>query len=570
MDEQELIDLTEENIRQALRDYHRYTDLTDVYDDVSDGFISRLAKDSVRAKRELRELFRKSPVWNEELQALIINGTRTHDPDLYLIRRLARQILDRPMCADDCKKYDLIENALDFFTLPEGVDRTDSIKAIQKIAPKAYAEGKKPSRIFKALCAELGVVDETAGSEFQKLYAQFADELTTRKISFKLFVSINPAHFITMSNPKEDRRGCTLTSCHSFNSTEYEYNCGCTGYARDKTSFIVFTVADPDVPEYLNNRKTTRQVFAYQPGNGVLLQSRLYNTSGGTTGAQEESKVYRDLIQREISALEDVPNLWKTSPATSNEMRDCVERGYGFGGYADWTYEQFDGKISIRKDCAEKFKTIKVGTYGLCVCCGEETNYGLYCDDCDEGGWRCDDCDCRCDEDDLTTVYACRGNEIRVCGRCLDDHYTYCDCCEEYYPNDYVTNVGDERFCEDCLNDHCSQCDECGEYFRNEDLFSAIDACGNDVRVCEDCRDECYTECDCCGNYVKDSAINDAYAEGGARIDVCDSCLSENFECCEKCEEWHPLTVMRDGCCPNCWDEVETEAEAEERKVETA
>ena len=80
--------------------------------------------------------------------------------------------------------------------------------------------------------------------------------------------------------------------------------------------------------------------------------------------------------------------------------------------------------------------------------------------------------------------------------------------------------------------------------------------------------DECYTECDCCGNYVKDSAINDAYAEGGARIDVCDSCLSERFECCEKCEEWHPLTVMRDGCCPNCWDEVETEAE--ERKVETA
>lgn len=74
-----------------------------------------------------------------------------------------------------------------------------------------------------------------------------------------------------MSNPKGDHRGTTLTSCHSFNSTEYEYNNGCTGYARDKVSFIAFTVADPADKETLNNRKTTRQVFAYKPGNGAAF-----------------------------------------------------------------------------------------------------------------------------------------------------------------------------------------------------------------------------------------------------------------------------------------------------------
>ena len=49
-------------------------------------------------------------------------------------------------------------------------------------------------------------------------------------------------------------------------------------HGRFKTTF---TVADPADKETLNNRKTTRQVFAYKPGNGLLLQSRMYNTSGG-------------------------------------------------------------------------------------------------------------------------------------------------------------------------------------------------------------------------------------------------------------------------------------------------
>ncbi len=73
-----------------------------------------------------------------------------------------------------------------------------------------------------------------------------------------------------------------------------------------------YSASDPDKSETLNNRKTTRQIFAYKPKNGLLLQSRLYNTHGGTCGAQAESKLYRDLVQREISELEGVPNLWKT------------------------------------------------------------------------------------------------------------------------------------------------------------------------------------------------------------------------------------------------------------------
>ncbi len=144
------------------------------------------------------------------------------------------------------------------------------------------------------------------------LYAQIADEMPSHKIDFKLFVSLNTAHFITMSNPKHYDRGSTLTSCHSFNSTEYTNNNGCSGYARDHYTFIVFTVVDPENDETLNNRKNMRQIFCYKSGNGVLLHSRLYNDAGGTYREQAESKIYRDLGQREISALERQPNLLQT------------------------------------------------------------------------------------------------------------------------------------------------------------------------------------------------------------------------------------------------------------------
>ena len=81
MDIEKVIAQSEENIRQALRDYAAHTSQTEVMDDVSDKFIKRLAKDNAYAKMELRELFSQSPVYDAKLDALVINGTRTHDPD---------------------------------------------------------------------------------------------------------------------------------------------------------------------------------------------------------------------------------------------------------------------------------------------------------------------------------------------------------------------------------------------------------------------------------------------------------------------------------------------------------
>ena len=83
-------------------------------DDISDDFIRQLAEDSSYAKQGLRELFSKSPVWHPELDALVINGTRTHDPDYRRVDNLAHRILSSAKLAarDDKERMASIKSAL--------------------------------------------------------------------------------------------------------------------------------------------------------------------------------------------------------------------------------------------------------------------------------------------------------------------------------------------------------------------------------------------------------------------------------------------------------------------------
>ena len=171
MNNKSLVLLTEENIRRAMVDYGRHTTLTAVLDDVSDVFISNLAYDSIVAKADLRNLFRTSPAWDENLQALVINGTRTHNPDYEFLSDAAHAIF-RPFTFD-AETNEKIERAIKFFTRPAD-DPTEYITAINALAPKAYAPNKKPSRIFKAICDSLGVTDKAAGNHFQKLFTKNA------------------------------------------------------------------------------------------------------------------------------------------------------------------------------------------------------------------------------------------------------------------------------------------------------------------------------------------------------------------------------------------------------------
>lgn len=555
MTAEEKIALNERNIRQALADYKHYTYDDEVIRDVSDTFIRTVAIDNYYAKQELRELFRKSPVWDEELDAIVINGTRTHDPDYMRVHDLAYHIL-APAATDE--NYRTIRNAIGFFSEPDAPTeyRDYYQSALEKLAPGAYVPGKKLTRVFRDLCKALGVADETKGSAFQQYYAQFADELQSKQIPYKLFVSINPAHWITMSNPKRDSRGTTLTSCHSFNSTDYEFNNGCSGYARDKYSFICFTVDYPGNPELLNNRKTTRQIFVYKPGSGVLLQSRMYNTSGGTCGAQKESKDYRDLVQRELSDLEGATNLWNTQKYL-DQHKVFYERHNEFGGYPDWEYSDFVPMLSVRTDASDP-KGVIIGEAGVCIKCGCYNSHGVYCEDCEnDGRIECADCGDRFHEDDMTWVYNSYGSRVQVCPHCLERNYTMCEDCEEYCPSDDMTYVNGYGYvCNSCLADHYAECACCGDWCYTDDMETAVDRYGHEEQVCPSCAHQQYATCEDCGRLVHYDDGTTVYDAEDNEYVVCPSCL-DNYVKCDECGDYVKETDD-DGICNRCREERET------------
>lgn len=548
MKTQDLIEQAEQNIRQAIEDYSRHTYSLEVIEDMSSAFIQRLAKDSVLAKQRLREIFSRSSTWDEHLDAFVIDATKTHEPNLERISELSREILpaDRDLAGviRFFSHEPVSQRGGDIYPLSE---RQADLDAITRIAPKAYAPNKKLSRVFKAVCTSLGVVNDTAGSQFQKLYAQLADELSSQQIKFKLYVSINPAHFLTMSNPKEDRRGSMLTSCHSLNSTQYGYNCGCVGYARDDASFIVFTVADDNNPETFNNRKTTRQIFAYNPLDDVLLQSRLYNTQGGTAGTQDEVRLYRDLIQRELSFLEQKDNLWTTIPSYSQEGGEIICADDRFGGYEDWTFQEFGGRLCLRRGNDKAYKQLHIGAAGLCVTCATLVESGMYCDAC-RSSYYCDWCE-EYQSTEVNTAYNGAGEEIRVCDYCLEDSFEYCSHCGRYFPKDYVECIGGQDVCEQCLEEYYGICDRCEHYALLEEMTTVVDEEGDELHVCDSCRNKDFALCVVCGMGHPRDLIQAVYNRYNLPRHVCENCIS-TYTLCPECQSMVEMTA--DEKCPHC------------------
>ena len=570
-------------IRQAVEDYSRHISTTSkkalkeneehgnntgtknaekaiaVMNDISEEFITTLAQDSWAAKTELRNLFRKSPNWNEELQAIVLKGTCTPEPNYRRIETWIWKILS-PL--EEKGEYDKRRDALTaskFFIEPEY--RSRHIDALNKVAPKAYREGKKITRIFKAFCDAIGITDETKGSKFQELFAKITDELLAKEYEFQLYISINPAHFLTMSNPKYDGRGDTMVSCHSFNSTEYIYNCGCTGYARDEYTFIAFTASDDKNPETLNNRKTSRQIFVYKPNSGCLLQSRMYTTKSGESygGVNEdtaEGKAYRAIIQREISELEKASPIWETDTYTYNKFSVRIGTGKGFGGYADWSQISGCAKISVRFDCKDKLsdfdcapdKKLKVGTYGLCIKCGKTISHGLYCDHC---AGRCEHCGRKIAPGVEHEVYDSDGNRITVCDHCFEVYYRRCEICGEYHHKSNITVTGDGfEVCRDCLENNFKRCEDCGEYYRKGRVQETVDIHGEKIFACDICRNSGHcergTDCDCCGRRFPAGELT-LTADGDS---VCQECLESRYGLCDHCGEIHALGgITREATC---------------------
>ena len=535
---QNLITFTQncDAIEAALRDYYSHTgNMAGMFANgmPSDAFITNLAIDSTQAKSELREMFRKADGWNEDLQAVILNGTTTHNPDDANICGLTNALLApaflEPRNEDDEEFLRRLRGAQAFFYTGRekfGV----CADALKGFIGNKFRPDKKKSKLFQELAKAVGVYDGKAGSEYQKLFAKLADELNGRKLDFKLFLSINPAHILTASNPVGNPNSM-LVSCHSLNNPEYNYGAGNIGYARDAITFVAFTVDNPDDAATLNYRKTSRQFFFYKPKSGVLLQSKLYDTNGGTWGEQQLSKLYRDLVQRTISQAENAVNLWETCTYENNKFNILFSQAAGFGGYADWLKCHDERiKLSVRKDYVETARSTyhgySVGAPSLCVNCGEEIDGDRwFCDECDGEHAVCAECGRSVLADCGNWIYDAKGNKIFVCDECLINNYHICEVCGEYHHCDHSTTVwNDAIVCDDCLAEHFDYCEDCCQWLP-KDYVTDI---GWKV-VCNDCLHDNYFRCEECGNWERNPDAN-WIEKGGKEIAICYDCEHKHEE----------------------------------------
>ena len=322
----------------------------EIHDAISDAFIERLAMDSATAKTSLRLMMRRSRHWNEQLQAWVIPIERR-----VRANNAKTAAIIRDMWRDQWT--DELERAVRYF-LPKGETKKRYIAAIERITGKRLNTATKKSKTFMQVSKAIGAYSAEHGSRYQQLEAVLFKNWVTHTERFTLYVSINPAHFLSMSNPKHDDRGDIVTSCHSFNGSDC-YKSGCIGYARDDTSLIAFTAANNG--DGLLNRKTARQIFAYRAG--ALLQSRLYTSSTGDAygGVDEaashwEYDVFLKAVCAEISRCEHLskrPCDWETADYSShqyygyggNHFRVIADCSGGFGGYRDW--DAFADKIGM-------------------------------------------------------------------------------------------------------------------------------------------------------------------------------------------------------------------------------
>ena len=348
-------------------DYYKADTSSDIMDFVTEGALAAYQSKALDAKKGLREMLRKHPTWNEDEQSVILESNITKTADKAEIFCLLKKLLKMTDVYPLTYIYSWFMN--DEVTI-----------GLEDQLGEFMHDGRKKTRVLKDYINSLGRWDKS-NAELMTTYAKLADAITTKERSVKLILSIHPGYFLTMSNPVYSSRGQMLVSCHSIDRTDYEYVAGCAGYGTDEVTMIAFTV-DEDTSENRACRKTSRQLFMYEPNSGVLLQSRMYNSMGGIEGTDENTKLYRQLVQECIALCEDKANLWTTVPYSNNKYGVYFDPGHLFGGYVDWSFSEFSAKLSVRDDFDGLNRTYIVGDSGICLHCGKPISEYQFCYSC--------------------------------------------------------------------------------------------------------------------------------------------------------------------------------------------
>lgn len=466
--------------------------------------VNAIVERSIDSKEELIDMLRKHPNWNEERGAVVFkNYTEIREANFAEACGCIR-------CAisyfDYNNKYEkIIYNLTTKITSSEV---TEEMLEYIKEHKESYGEfrirkGQKITKVFRKML-DAGIKedkkyrnDDSLFTYIEREYAKFADYTKPAELKRNLYLSINPADFLLMSN------GNSWSSCHYFDGC---HRGGTLSYALDRSSMILFTTEAKENIYDVLERKINRQVYCYQ--NAQLLQSRLYPSYNDLNKA----KLYRNLVEEIICECTGMDNLW----FVRSDVNKFNVDSYGDLHYPDWHYSDYNTRFCINKGFInDDLTSIKVGSDGACPVCGDaiEESESFHCYSHGNNRTECACCGEWYDSDDCEEFYI-NGEWVNVCWRCReDDRIIWCARCDSWhYEENMTVTVDGHMLCTSCI-EYVSQCDHCEEYCRYE------------------------------------SNLNLAYDANGNEIYVCNSCLNE-LDICPHCGNGYD--GLKDGCCPSC------------------
>ena len=463
-------------------------------------------------KKDLFNLLRKHPAWNEEAKAIVFTNeeirmpskdefTETfnelmyeaqHDSDLW-------NSLTETVVTTGPYTYNL-RHVLNYFRSyafePNmNEQNTECVKAsYPEIAEAIHiSAGQKTSRVLNRLFKYCHINELPS---YNRLFAKLSDSINPLKATKISVLSVNFLDYLLMSN------GNSWSTCQTIvnhESCEGIYKAGVTSYANDKLTMVYYTLSPSyEGTDYCLEPKITRQLFFYK--NNLLVQERLYpKTHDNDNTSSDISLVtqYRNVVENIIATCENKPNFWEKATVDICATSDSFM-------YRDW--DNFPNWIyKIKGEDAPK--RITVGSTSYCYKCGEARHFScerddsyecrdLYCNDC-HYYIRCAHCGREIDTRRRrfgNRNYAVVNNKT-YCLECDSIRYCNYHCCYELNDGNFVTLKGYGEVCKDAFDYFVSghrifKCSICGEY----GLIICGDNIGmailNNKPTCLDCLNE--------------------------------------------------------------------------------
>lgn len=444
----------------------------------------------------------------------------------------------------DYVKYDLLQFLKD----------ADVKKLNQKLEEAGIdleaKSGQKTSRFVNALCKKIGLHkitnmvkkewDSDDGTHherevdegYNKQFAAFADAINPLKVSEKVYISLNPIDYWTMSF------GNGWSSCYCIdknnvrdlsNTYDGDYCAGTTSYMLDPTSFIVFT--DGDWDRYGKYTKKRRCVFAW--GEDKLFQSRVY-PDGRDGGDRSYATQLREVMQKTFAELLDVPNLWLKKSVSSSyyDWEGCGYNDFANAGECNISF------LKLNEDGEINENSISIAATPICISTGDTYHDSSTIDTTFDGGgydYYCERCNTGFNEDEYDAVWTEGG--AYCCSYCAEeDGWHWMDNYDEWmHENDddvYLLENGEWYY--DRYGEVITTSDGCHYADNNE----AIDA---GYRYCEDTEeweDEYYSTEEGEFYHDYDEMINAGYCEP----EDDEGCYHYKHNCCR--DDFHDCYLV--------------------------